>query len=190
MQRICIQTFAIFNLMQIKNLPINSLQSGVLILRLKFMGCWMQKSVVWSNLILVQVTQQTPYLYAIFKLMQIEHFPASFASFIFGNELLSITKIQFVLYSICIVMILRRNRILLPIQTVEVYDPFFTTKILWTKAKWYQNYCNILIFKTEKVIKTLYLIWITINVIRFFYDHPFIGEPSQDTSLNPGGWFE
>ena len=162
MQRIYIQTFAIFNLMQIKNLPINSLQSGVLILKLKFMGCWMQKLVVWSNLILMQVTQQTPYLYSIFKLMQIEHFPASFASFIFGNELLSITNIQFVMYSICIVMILRRNRILLPIQTVEVYDPFFTTKILIkiTVTFWF--------LKLRK--SSRYFIWyeFTINLIRFF----------------------
>ena len=62
------------------------------------MDGWMKKSIVWSNLVLVQVTQQKPNIYAISKLMQIEHFPASFATFIFGNEFLSITKIQFVIF--------------------------------------------------------------------------------------------
>lgn len=68
----------------------------------------------------MQVTPQTPYFLCHFQIDANRAFPASFASFIFGNELLSITNIQFVMYSICIVMILRRNRILLPIQTVEV----------------------------------------------------------------------
>ena len=156
MQRIYIQTFAIFNLMQIKNLPINSLQSGVLILKLKFMGCWMQKLVVWSNLILMQVTQQTPYLYSIFKLMQIEHFPACIIYF--WKRIIIDYK-----NSICIVMILKRNRILLPIQTVEVYDPFFTTKILIkiTVTFWF--------LKLRK--SSRYFIWyeFTINLIRFFF---------------------
>ena len=43
-----IQTFAIFNLMQIKNLSIHSLQYRVLIFKSKFMGCPLLKAKIGS----------------------------------------------------------------------------------------------------------------------------------------------